>query len=271
MSQDASSSPSAPTRRSLLVGAAGVAVAAALPARSAPWQLGAQSYSFRTFSVAEAIDRLQQLGLAQMEFYPGHFPAMAEGPEADQVLELLAREKVLVPAFGVVGFDSDEAKTRSVMAFARRFGIGIVSANPSAESLDGLDRIARDSDVRIAIHNHGPGHRYATLEHLQVAVRGRSSHVGVCLDTGHALRSGQDPVAMIHALAERVHAVHLKDWIVGGEEQILGEGDLDLRSVARALRDIGFSGPLSLEYELQPENPVPGMRRGLENWASAQP
>ena len=63
--------------------------------------------------------------------------------------------------------------------------------------------------------------------------------------------------------------MHLKDWIHGEEEQILGEGDMDLVEVAKALTELNFTGPVNLEYELFPENPVPGMAKGLENWDAA--
>ena len=261
-----------PTRRSVLAGAAALAATAPLQglrAAASPWRLGAQSYSFRRFSVPEAIARLKALGLRQMEFYSGHFPPAAGDPKTREAKELIAREKIDVPAFGVVGFDADEQKSRAIFEFARDFGIRSLSADPAAESLDHLDRLTEEFGVLIAIHNHGPGHRYATLDDLRGALEGRSRRIGVCLDTGHALRSAQKPEDMARALGERVHSVHLKDWVVGGDEQVLGEGDLDLEAVASALRDIGFSGPLSLEYELQPGDPVAGMRRGLTNWRRA--
>ena len=63
--------------------------------------------------------------------------------------------------------------------------------------------------------------------------------------------------------------MHLKDWIHGAEEQILGEGDMELENVAKVLKKIKFSGPLQLEFELFSENPVPGIKKGLVNWQKA--
>jgi len=72
------------------------------------------------------------------------------------------------------------------------------------------------------------------------------------------------------ALGERVHSVHLKDWIIGGEEQIVGKGDMDLEKVAQALKDIDFDGPILFEYEMSPSNPVADMQQGLANWRAVQ-
>jgi sugar phosphate isomerase/epimerase len=254
----------------LLAASAGLASNTRLRAHeSRSWSLGVQSYSFRRFSTADALRRLKELGLSQMEFYPGHFLPVASGTDADATLALLRSQEVAIPAFGVLPFGSDEAKSRSFFEFAQRFGVGILSADPDPEAFPSLERLCEEFGVRIAIHNHGPEHRYSSLEDLQRAVDGRSPHIGVCLDTGHALRSGLKPHEMLRALGARVHSVHLKDWITGGDEQVLGEGDLDLPALVAVLRDLAFAGPLALEYELQPEDPVPDMRRGLANWRRA--
>jgi sugar phosphate isomerase/epimerase len=93
--------------------------------------------------------------------------------------------------------------------------------------------------------------------------------IGACVDTGHVIRSAEKPHEVIEELGDRVHSLHLKDWIHGGKEQILGKGDMDLVAVARALKALNFAGPVMLEYEESPENPVPDMKEGLANWAKA--
>ena len=70
-------------------------------------------------------------------------------------------------------------------------------------------------------------------------------------------------------MSARVHSVHLKDWKIGGTETILGEGDMDMAAVADALEFVGFAGPIMMEYEESPSDPVPDMRKGLANWRAA--
>ena len=77
------------------------------------------------------------------------------------------------------------------------------------------------------------------------------------------------PHEVIAALGERVHSLHLKDWKHGGAEQIVGEGDMDIVAVAKALKAINFKGPIMLEYENHEDDPVPHMKKGLENWQKA--
>src|SRR5690606_18501371 len=119
------------------------------------------------------------------------------------------------------------------------------------------------------IHNHGPSARYDSVEDTLRAVKDHSPMIGACVDTGHVIRSGEKPHEVITALGDRVISLHLKDWVHGGDERILGEGDIDLPGVAKALKALDFKGPLNLEFELDSENPVPGMQAGLAHWAKA--
>src|SRR5690606_32252782 len=115
----------------------------------------------------------------------------------------------------------------------------------------------------------GPGARYDKVEDTLKAVRDHSPLIGACVDTGHSIRSGEKPHEVIRALGDRVISLHLKDWRHGGGETILGQGDLDLVETARALMAIAFTGPIVMEYEESPEDPVPDMREGMRNWQEA--
>jgi len=65
-------------------------------------------------------------------------------------------------------------------------------------------------------------------------------------------------------LRKRVHSIHIKDLDAKNHDQILGEGKADIPGFLRALRRAGFTGPLNLEYEVEPENPVPSMKKCLD-------
>ncbi len=228
--------------------------------------MGAQSYSFRHFDLEGAIGCLKQLGLQDMEFCGVHFPANREDPGFENVKRILAAHGVRVPVYGVVGFGGDASANRAKFEFAQALGIGVLSADPAPESFDSLEKLCEEFQVRIAIHNHGPGARYDKVADTLAAVQGRTPLIGACVDTGHSIRSGEKPHEVIQELGSRVLALHLKDWAAGGEEQRLGEGDMELAAVAHALRDIQYEGPIVMEYELEPENPVPGMQAGWNRW-----
>lgn len=232
-------------------------------------KLGAQSFSFRNFDLQGAINCLKELGLRQMEFCGVHFPADPNCPDLAAVRDALAGAGVVMPCFGVEGFSADEAANRARFDFAKAMGAGILTADPAPDSFDSLDALCEEYQIKIAIHNHGPESRYNKISDVARAVEGRHPFIGACVDTGHFIRGGEVPHEAITALGARVHSLHLKDWEADGDEQVLGEGKLDLAQVAAALRAIDFDGPIMMEYELDADGPVPGMQRGLDNWRQA--
>ena len=92
---------------------------------------------------------------------------------------------------------------------------------------------------------------------------------GACVDTGHVLRSNEDPVKWIHELGPRVFGLHIKDVAEKQDrthDVIIGKGHLDVVGLFKALRQIKFpaDGALSLEYEANPMNPIDEMKACLE-------
>lgn len=239
------------------------------PAGGGRFPVGAQSYSFRKFDFEGSIRELQKLGVDQMEYCGVHFPADPQYPDLARIKETLVREGVQVPCYGVEGFGPDRDANRRKFEFAQAIGAGVITADPAPESFDDLDKLCEEFGIKIGIHNHGPGARYDKVDDTLKAVKDHSPLIGACVDTGHSIRSGEKPHEVIHALGERVISLHLKDWKHGGNETILGQGDLDMVEVARALMAVAFTGPIVMEYEESPENPVPDMLIGLENWYQA--
>lgn len=231
--------------------------------------VGAQSYSFRKFDAAGAITQLKRLGSSRMEFCAVHMPPDPDDARLDAALVLFREQEITVPSFGVEGFGADASMNRRKFLFAKKLGAACLSVNPEPESFDNLERLVDEFGIMAAIHNHGPGARYDKVSDTLNAVKGRHPLLGACLDTGHALRSGEAPHEVIEQLGERLLSLHLKDWELGAEETALGEGDLDLEKTIAALRAVNFSGFICMEYELDPEDPVPGMLRGLKNWRDA--
>jgi sugar phosphate isomerase/epimerase len=245
---------------------------ATAPANDDPYggfPIGAQSYSLREFDTREAVRHIQGLGLHYVEFFSKHLPLDASDARIAETKELLDAAQVSITAHGVTDFTADHEANRRVFEFARRAGIRNITANPRAESFDSLDKLVAEYNIRIAIHNHGPGALYDKVDSVVSAVEKRHKLIGACVDTGHFLRSREDPVKAVLTLGDRVFAVHVKDDIKQGEDSqnvIIGQGHLDVVGLFKALREVKFpaDGSLSLEYEANPENPIDDMKQCLE-------
>jgi sugar phosphate isomerase/epimerase len=246
------------------MGQAGAAEADRQEPTEGGFRLGLQSYSLRQFSFDDCLARSQELILRYVEAFPGHLPDTADAGQRAAIRDNLARHKIQLLAYGVVGFGADDSKNRALFEFAKAVGIRALSADPAPDSFDSLSRLVEEFGVNIAIHNHGPGHRYATEEDLRKVLEGRPVGIGVCLDTGHLARAGGDSVRLIRALPERIHGVHLKDVNAEKNDVDIGTGVLPIRDILQALRDARFKGCLTLEYELQPDAPLTGIRKSLD-------
>jgi sugar phosphate isomerase/epimerase len=134
--------------------------------------------------------------------------------------------------------------------------------------LASLEKLVAEYDMRIAIHNHGPGTLYDKLDSVMQAVKGRDGRIGVCVDCGHFMASGEDPIQCLLKLRDRVYGIHLKDIAEFGAKSpnvVLGKGHLDVVSLFKTLRTIKFpaDGALSLEYEAYPDNPLDDLKACL--------
>jgi sugar phosphate isomerase/epimerase len=237
--------------------------------RASELRAGAQSYSFRQFDFEGSIRCIKELGVQYVEYCNVHFPCDPDHGKLPHIIQRLKAEGIVTLCFGVEGFTGDAAANRKKFEFAKTVGIEVLTADPTPDAFDSLDRLTEEFGIKIGIHNHGPKARYDKVADTLKAVKGHSPLIGACVDTGHAIRSGEKPHEVIEKLGARMLSLHLKDWEVGGEERILGEGSMDMVAVARALNALNFAGPVVMEYENSPENPVPEMRLGLDNWLAA--
>lgn len=228
----------------------------------AGFKMGIQSYSLRHFKAPEALKHTQTLGLKYWEAYPGHIPQNNVPKQIEEQKKLLADAGVTLMAYGVVGFDENESKARTFFDYAKAMGIKSLSADPKKDkaTFDVLDKLVAEYDVAIAIHNHGPGHRYNKIRDVEEMVKDRHPKIGACVDTGHYLRSDEKPHEAIERLGKRVFGVHFKDvkTHADGKKQfrILGEGDLDLVACLKNLKKLDYQYCLALEYEENPTNPL---------------
>ena len=230
--------------------------------------MGIQSYSLRAFGVEGALDHIRALGLHWVEFFRHHYPPTEDPAKIAAMNKSLAKRDISVSAHGVQSFDDNHEANRRFFRFAKRAGIKNISANPKPNAFQSLDRLVKEFDIRIAIHNHGPGASYDKAAQTLKAVQAYDTRIGFCADLGHYIRSGEDPVKVVHLLGNRLYGVHLKDFAEKKKSTkgvIIGQGHLDVQAVFAALRQVGFpaDGALSLEYEENHQNPIDDIRECL--------
>jgi inosose dehydratase len=234
--------------------------------------VGVQSYSLRNYKLPEAIRHLQGMGVHCVELAGTHLPPTASDEQIAETLKMCADADLKISAHGVNAFSKDHEKNRKIFDFAKKLGVRTITANPQpdGETFGSLDKLVAQYDMRIAIHNHGPSALYDKLDSVTKAIKDHDKRIGACVDCGHFLRSGEDPVKCVLELRDRVYGVHLKDEketnTKASSNVVIGKGHLDVVGLFRALRQVKFpsDGALSLEYEANPMNPIDDMKACLE-------
>lgn len=229
------------------------------------FKMGIQSYSLRGFDVETALKHTRTLGLKYWEAFRNHIPAKTEPKNISENKARLEKAGVTLMAYGVEGFNANENQARPIFDFAKAMGVVSISANPQKNkaTFDLLDKLVEEYDIAIAIHNHGPKALYDKISDVEEMVKDRHPKIGACVDTGHYIRSDEDPVEAIERFGKRTHGVHLKDVKTLKKDgrtdkayTILGQGDLDVLGCLKALRKLKYDNCLSLEYEENPDNPL---------------
>ncbi len=276
------------TRRQFLQAGAAALGAAAIPALTQAaavqdndpfggFTVAIQSYSYRNFQPLEkALEQIQMLGIRNVELYRQHLMPTTEEAPIKAARSLLEKYRVTPVSFGVERFTKDHDANRRLFTFARAMGMRYLSADPDPDSFDSLDKLVAEFNIGIAIHPHGPVgkqlHRWYSAESIMDGVRNRHRLIGSCLDTGHLIRSAQDPfnrkldpAQQVRHMGARNFGLHLKDHDNKQRTDVVfGRGVLDVPGILRALREVKFGGYIAIEYEANPNNPTADIRACLD-------
>jgi sugar phosphate isomerase/epimerase len=126
-------------------------------------------------------------------------------------------------------------------------------AEPAFDAYDAIEKLCQQFEINLAVHNHPKPSNYWNPDVLLKQLQGRGPRLGACCDTGHWVRSGLDPVAMLRKLQGRVISFHLKDVGVVGRADAdcvpFGAGKGNIEGILREAKRQGFQGVFGIEYE----------------------
>lgn len=233
-------------------------------------RLGVTSYSLRNLPLDEVIAVLKVMRIVNVALFRLHCNwEAATLEECRAVGAKLKAAGLTLTGSGVVNLPNDEAKCRKAFENVRAAGMATMVCKPDLASLRLVEKLAKEYDQKLAIHNHGPEDQvYPTPAVAYAAIKDLDPRIGLCIDVGHTVRGGEDAVTAIRNYGSRVYDVHLKDSVAvpGAMRDIpieVGAGRLDIRGVLRALLDIRYPGAVTFEYEKVAGNPVTGLAESI--------
>ena len=226
-----------------------------------PLKLGIAGYSFLHVPVDQGIAMMKRVGIEALSIKDFYLPLDSSAEAIRGVVEKFSAAGIRIYAAGVIYMKS-QAEVDRAFEYARMLSIDLIVGVPNPELLAYTEQKVKTYNIRVAIHNHGPGDLYPTPAEVYEHIKGLDPRIGLCVDIGHTARVGGDPVRMVSDYSSRVFDLHMKDLSVIAKEEHaidLGTGVLDIVGLIKTLIHIRYNGYCSIEHELDMRDPLPGI------------
>ncbi len=226
-------------------------------------KVGVASYSMRSFPLDKAIAMTQELKVKYITLKDVHLSLKSTPEQIQEACKKIQDAGLILMGGGVIYLKNQEKQVHDAFEYCKSAGMPTMVASPDPDALDLVEKFAKQYDIRVAIHNHGPGDKhYPSPLDVLAMVKDRDAHMGICIDVGHTVRIKQDPIPAIQACASRLYDFHIKDVNEAtgkGSPVEVGRGVIDIVAVLKTLIEVKYAGQVGLEYEIKAEAPMPGM------------
>ena len=239
------------------------------PAEDVGIKLGVASYSLRNFSRQKAIEMTKALSTPYINFKSVHLPYDASPAEISSARSEVAAAGLQITGGGLITFETDtDDGVRKYFDYAKAAGMPVMVSTCHPAVLPRVEKFAKQYDIKIAIHNHGPEDQgfFPSPYDVLKAVKGMDARMGLCIDVGHTVRTGTDVVRAVADAGPRLLDMHAKDLrdLKDKESQcIVGEGRMPIVEIFRQLKAMRYPGYVNLEYEIDADDPLPGMKQSF--------
>jgi sugar phosphate isomerase/epimerase len=235
------------------------------------WKLGICSYSFTNkTTLAQAIQGAEKLGVRAINIKPEfHLPYASTPAEIAAARKMLDDAGLQLAGTGTTYLTKmDEGEIRQRFEFNKALGSPLIVIGPTTETIPVIEKYVKEYNIKVAIHNHGPSDKhFPTPASALKVIGGMDRRVGLCMDVGHTIRSGVDPVAAAREAGPRLLDLHGKDLRKqsnGSWDTVdVGDGDIPIAGLFRQLSKMGYAGYCNLEHEVKDDERLTGMQRSF--------
>jgi sugar phosphate isomerase/epimerase len=231
-----------------------------------PFELGIASYTFREFTLEETIAMTAKLEIKHLCLKSMHMPLDLSADEIRKRAAKVEAAGLHLYGGGVI-YMKDAAEVENAFSYAEHAGMKVIVGVPEHELLELCNRKVKETGIKLAIHNHGPGDKkYPSAASAYALIKDLDPGMGLCVDIGHTARIGEDPTEETRKHLDRVHDIHIKDVDradpEGGSCEI-GRGVIDIPGFLQMLLEENYSKVLGFEYEKDGKDPLPGLAESV--------
>jgi sugar phosphate isomerase/epimerase len=229
-------------------------------------KLGLASYTLRKFSVDEVIKMTKRVGLTNIALKDMHMPLTASPEEIKNAAAQFRDAGLNLYGAGVIYMKSPQ-EIENAFTYAKSAGLEMIIGVPNHELLPLANDHVKKHNIKLAIHNHGPGDKlYSSVNDVYNKIKDLDKRIGFCIDIGHVQRIKENPVAMIEKYKDRLYDMHMKDVNKDTGDGVpveIGRGIIDIPAVIQALNKIKYSGTVAFEYEKDGDDPLAGLAESV--------
>ena len=230
------------------------------------FKVGMAGYTFVNFDLDKTLETMQQIDVKYLCIKDFHLPFNSTDEQIVAFHAKLASKGVTGYAVGPI-YMKTEAEVDRAFVYAKRVGVKLIVGVPNVELLPYVDKKVKEYDFHYAIHLHGPDiELFPDADDVWKHTKDLDPRIGMCLDVGHDLRNGKDPVADLKKYHTRVFDVHIKDVTdntKAGYSVEIGRGKVDFPAFVKMLREVGYTGVCSLEHERNMKDPFLGIAESI--------
>lgn len=229
-------------------------------------KLGLASYTLRKLSLDDVISISKRLGLGSVALKSMHMPLESSAEDIKQMAAKVKSAGLSLYGAGVI-YMKTKQEAEAAFSYASNAGLEMIVGVPNHELLSLVNDLVKKHNIKLAIHNHGPGDDlYSSPNDIYAKIKDLDKRIGFCIDIGHVVRIGQDPVPMLEKYKDRLYDMHMKDMdktVADGKAVEIGRGIIDIPKVIKTLKKINYQGYVAFEYEKDGDDPVPGLAESV--------
>lgn len=229
-------------------------------------KLGLASYTTREFTLEQTIEMCKRTSLKQICLKSMHLPLDSTKDKILKAKALLTDAEIHLYGGGVI-YMKNKAEVDQAFDYAKTAGMQVIIGVPAHELLPYVDQKVKEYDIKVAIHNHGPGDKnYPSPESIIENIKHLDKRIGLCMDIGHTMRMGEEPATEAKKYFDRLLDVHMKDVdkpVKDGKTVVVGQGVIDIPAFLKVLVQKKYQGVVSFEYEADGKDPLPGLEQSV--------
>ncbi|MCX6226504.1 MAG: sugar phosphate isomerase/epimerase [Bacteroidia bacterium] len=230
------------------------------------FRLAVAGYTFAKIDLDQSLVMMKRVGMNLIGVKDFHLPLTSSQEVIDQTLAKMKSFGVEPYGVGPIYMKSDEA-VEQAFTYAKKVGVRLLVGVPDAQFLPYVEKKVKETGIRVAIHNHGPDMPlYPSAGDIWAEIKNLDSRIGFCLDIGHTVRLGLDPIEAFNRYQERIFDFHI--WDTDKAEKAggcveAGRGIIDFPKFFKTIMKAKYAGTVSLEYTKDMSDPLPGVAESI--------